>query len=333
MPKISIVVPVYNAEEYLIDCLQSLSNQSMEDIEILAIDDGSTDSSLEILHQYQKREPRLQVFSQTNQGVSAARNFGIQQSTGDYITFVDSDDWIEKEMYQQMMSFGDSEVIMCDFILENKRSQELITADIRSGYYQKNEIIKELYPTLLVKEDLGRLPIVSACICLFKRELLQTKRVYFEVGLKYAEDYLFMATVMLQTKSYYYLKGFHYYHYRQYELSRSKKYQSEWWKYLLVLHIKLKELVFESPDFDFSRQLKLQLLHSVMFLSNSICKDENTNISQKVKLLDQLFNHPSLKTAFHQLDFSQQPLGLKIVFYFVKYKMSLVFLLYKKVFN
>lgn len=333
MPKISIVVPVYNAEEYLIDCLQSLSNQSMEDIEILAIDDGSTDSSLEILRQYQKREPRLQVFSQTNQGVSAARNFGIQQSKGDYITFVDSDDWIEKEMYQQMLSFEDAEVIMCDFILENKSSQELITADIRNGYYQKNEIVKELYPTLLATEDLGRLPIVSACICLFKRELLQTERVYFDVGLKYAEDYLFMATVMLKTKSFYYLKGLHYYHYRQYELSRSKKYQSEWWKYLLNLHTKLKELVFQNPDYDFKRQLQLQMLHSVLFLSNAICKDGNTSNYQKIKLLDQLFIHPSLKSNFQQFDFHQQPLGLKIVFYLVKYRQSLGFFLYKKVFN
>ena len=95
MPKISIIIPVYNAENYLEECLLSISQQTFGDFEILAINDGSTDLSLEILKKYQEKEPRLKVFSQVNKGVSAARNRGIEEASGEYITFLDSDDYLE----------------------------------------------------------------------------------------------------------------------------------------------------------------------------------------------------------------------------------------------
>jgi glycosyltransferase involved in cell wall biosynthesis len=93
MPKISIIIPVYNAENYLEECLLSISQQTFGDFEILAINDGSTDRSLEILKKYQAKEPRLQVISQENKGVSAARNLGLDNAKGEYIAFVDADDF------------------------------------------------------------------------------------------------------------------------------------------------------------------------------------------------------------------------------------------------
>ena len=95
MTKISIIVPVYNVEKYLKECLDSLINQTLEDIEIICINDGSTDNSLAILEEYQKKDSRIKVFSQRNQGVSAARNLGIEKATGEYLTFLDSDDRLE----------------------------------------------------------------------------------------------------------------------------------------------------------------------------------------------------------------------------------------------
>ena len=95
MTKISIIVPVYNVEKYLKECLDSLINQTLEDIEIICINDGSTDNSLAILEEYQKKDSRIKVFSQKNQGVSAARNLGIEKATGEYLTFLDSDDRLE----------------------------------------------------------------------------------------------------------------------------------------------------------------------------------------------------------------------------------------------
>jgi len=95
MTKVSIIVPVYNAENYLANCLQSIINQSYKNIEIILINDGSSDNSLEICEGFKKDDNRIKLFSIENSGVSTARNIGIEQATGDYITFADSDDWIE----------------------------------------------------------------------------------------------------------------------------------------------------------------------------------------------------------------------------------------------
>lgn len=88
LPKISIIIPVYNAENYLEECLLTISQQTFGDFEILAINDGSTDLSLEILKKHQEKEPRLKVFSQVNKGVSAARNLGLDNAKGEYIALV-----------------------------------------------------------------------------------------------------------------------------------------------------------------------------------------------------------------------------------------------------
>ena len=92
--KISIIIPVYNSKKYLRKCLTSLKKQSYKNLEIILINDGSTDNSLDICNQYKKIDKRFKVYTKKNGGTSSARNYGIKKSTGDYITFVDNDDFI-----------------------------------------------------------------------------------------------------------------------------------------------------------------------------------------------------------------------------------------------
>lgn len=333
--KISVIVPVYNVEEFLEQCLESIVSQTYTDLEIILVNDGSTDQSAKICDDFAKRDTRVKVIHQINGGVSSARNTGIKAATGDYITFVDSDDWLEKEMYQKMMYAvkiqNGSEVIMCDFINEKYNCQEKITANIRDGFYVKQDIVKELYPTLLVTEDLGRLPIVSACICIFKKELFLNNKIAFDVDLRYVEDYLFMATIMLYTNSFYYLKDYYGYHYRQYEISRSKKYQPKWWDNFLLLNDKLSLLLSQDENYDFSRQIKLQLIHSALFVSSAIFHSNNLKTKEKLILLKKLFNDSVLRSSFSNLDFKNKPLGLQIMLHIVKSRQVLGYWIFKRI--
>lgn len=102
MCKISIIVPVYNTEKYLEKCLNSLISQTLEDIEILCINDGSTDNSIKILEQYANRDSRIKIINKKNAGVSAARNTGISQAKGEYLGFVDSDDYVDLNFYEKL---------------------------------------------------------------------------------------------------------------------------------------------------------------------------------------------------------------------------------------
>ena len=97
VPKVSIIVPVYNMEKYLDKCIDSITNQTLKEIEIICVNDGSKDGSLDILKEHQKNDPRIKIIDKKNAGVSAARNDGITVATGEYIEFVDSDDYIDKE--------------------------------------------------------------------------------------------------------------------------------------------------------------------------------------------------------------------------------------------
>ena len=101
--KISIIIPVYNSAKYLRKCLNSIINQTFDNIEIICINDGSTDNSLSIINEYAKIDSRIKVYTIENKGVSAARNYGILVATGEYIGFVDSDDYIDLNYYEEMM--------------------------------------------------------------------------------------------------------------------------------------------------------------------------------------------------------------------------------------
>lgn len=102
MPKVSIIVPVYNVEKYLRKCIDSLINQTLKDIEIICINDGSTDKSLEILKEYKNRDSRIILLNQENSGQSVARNRGIEIAKGEYLGFVDPDDWIDLDYYEKL---------------------------------------------------------------------------------------------------------------------------------------------------------------------------------------------------------------------------------------
>lgn len=334
--KISVIVPVYNVEQYLEQCLDSIVNQTYLELEIILVNDGSTDQSAKICRRFASQDHRIKIINQINGGVSSARNSGIREATGDYISFVDSDDWLGNETYKKMIEVAKNNqnigVIMCDFVNVKNNVSEKISANIRRGFYNKMDIVKEVYPTLLVTEDLGRLPIVSACTCLFKKELLVHNEIKFDVSLRYAEDYLFMADVMVHANSFYYLKGLFLYNYRQYEFSRSKKYQSEWWDNFLYLNKKLNDLLFDNKDYDFSRQIKLQLIHSVLFLCSAILQNDKISTKEKLIFLRKLFNSQILKSTFSNLDFNKQSFGLKIVLYLLKYKMVKSYWVYTNVF-
>ena len=117
MIKLSVIVPVYNAENELKKSIESILSQTEKNIEIILVDDGSSDNSLYICKEFEKKDRRIKVIHQENAGVSVARNTGIEVATGEYIGFVDSDDWIELNMYERLLSEAQrsgADVVMCD---------------------------------------------------------------------------------------------------------------------------------------------------------------------------------------------------------------------------
>lgn len=157
MKKISIIVPVYNTEKYLEKCLESLVNQTLENIEIIVINDGSTDNSPNIIEKYEKLYPeKIKAFTKPNGGISSTRNFGLSKSSGEYIGFIDSDDYIEHNMYEELYKKaieGDFDVTICNttLVYENEVETNTLKMYIDDDIINKEKIKESMnyfYPVL-----------------------------------------------------------------------------------------------------------------------------------------------------------------------------------------
>lgn len=182
MPKVSIIVPVYNVEDYIEKCINSLLDQTLDDIEIIIVNDGSTDRSKEKIIPYlDTYSNKIKYLEKQNGGLSSARNFGIPSATGEYIAFLDSDDYVEKEMYETMYKKAieeQSDMVECDFIWEypNKRK-----VDIGKIYHGKKEMIITAR--------------VVAWNKLIRREIIEKTDARFPEGLRYEDVEFFYKIV------------------------------------------------------------------------------------------------------------------------------------------
>ncbi len=174
MPKVSVIVPVYNVEKYLERCLNSLVNQTLDDIEIIIVNDGTKDNSEKIIKEFLDKYPQKIIYlKKENGGLSDARNYGIPYAKGEYIAFLDSDDYIEKEMYKEMYELAkkeNSDMVECDFIWEYP---DKIKEDIGQVYNGKKEMLEKVR--------------VVAWNKLIKRSILEKTKIQFPKGLRYED--------------------------------------------------------------------------------------------------------------------------------------------------
>lgn len=150
--KFSVIVTVYNLEAYLEECLDSIISQSYENLEIICIDDGSTDNSPAILDRYENLDQRIRVIHRKNAGLVNARKQGVHEADGDYIVFVDGDDWIEPEMYETFASEiqkNQSEIVIEGVIRDNIDKKFRVYNYVPAGCYDKEDMERNIYPLML----------------------------------------------------------------------------------------------------------------------------------------------------------------------------------------
>ena len=138
---ISIIIPIYNSDKYLLECLNSVINQSFLDFEVLCVNDGSTDRSKDICEQYVRKDKRFRLYNQENAGVSVARNLGIEQAQGEYLCFLDSDDVIAKDFLRNLFDrMQGCDASVCDY---SNDLRKLGKKEKHVLVYEKNDLIRE----------------------------------------------------------------------------------------------------------------------------------------------------------------------------------------------
>lgn len=216
MRRVSIIIPVYNAEKYLEKCIQSACSQTYSELEIICVDDGSSDLSAKILDDCKSKDSRIKVIRQSNHGESAARNRGLGAATGDYIGFMDCDDWIEPEMYENLVREIEGEgadIAISGWYSEEEGKSTLIKNEkkVDGKVFSGEKLLRYLY-----ERDSYR-SFAYMWDKLYKREILTDGDgcpILFDEGLRLGGDVLFLGRVALNVrKAVYTDKAF--YHYRQ----------------------------------------------------------------------------------------------------------------------
>lgn len=222
MDKVSIIIPVYNTpKKYLEGCIKSVTRQTYKEIEIVIIDDGSKDEVANLLDKYAKEYQNIKVIHKVNEGVSTARNIGIKNSTGNWVVFVDSDDYVENNAIEKMINNSEN----ADIVISRT---QMTTQDKASGYDEKIRINKsnkiELIKGLLSTKDSKFFFVDGLWSKMYSSKLLKNMDIMFKADLPFGEDFIFNMSAYLSAKNIMYIPDVLYHWVRENEESVTRKY-------------------------------------------------------------------------------------------------------------
>jgi len=322
---VSIIVPVYNAEKYLNKCLDSIVNQTYSNLEIILINDGSTDNSLSICNDYTNKDGRIIVIDKHNTGAADSRNEGLKKATGKYIMFVDSDDFIDLNIIEKKLTMlvgFDDTIAMCKmgvcFSLDHIQKQEenLLKTTYGNNAIKNSIIYRYFYPTSKNEKLAG-----SACRMLIPRKIITDNNIKFK-NLRFREDAIFCIELLLKTNNVLVLdEALYFYHLNQRSVSRDIRVEhlTEFVNYLICLNDTLL-----LGNFDQKKQKNILNSQKQMVINIFFRTIFNANLKyhQKIKLL----NHYLSKDIFanYKSIEARGTKGEKQLFYLVKTKMYFI---------
>ena len=283
-PKVSVIVPVYNMEKYLPECLESIAAQTLQEIQVLLIDDGSADNSAKICLDFINKHPNFEYYYKENGGTASARNVGIAHAEGEYIGFVDSDDWIEPDMFEVMYRAGkeaDADIVYC------KMAGLADYADIPAGVYREEPIRDGIFPVILphvVPSGTFRTMDWGNCSRLFRRSMVQDNQIHMYEKSRRCEDFAFSVECTLHAGSYVVVEAGELYHYRPNENSKSRSYTKNMWQSIRSLMTYMRDMTGAYTEYDFTNAMQVCIFYfCTSVLRNEMRQPGNTMRIQKMR--------------------------------------------------
>ena len=327
-PRVSVIIPVYNVETFINRCVDSVLSQTLSDIEIILVDDGSPDDSPAICDEYALQDTRVKVIHKQNGGLASARNAGMREAAGEYIFFVDSDDWIDEEALEELTGIADTNHVdfvrfrpmyagwpdhedgdLCDFGTEDM---------LHEGEYKKCSIIRDIYPCLIATKQLTLGPIVAAWRSLYRRDFIEENQLFFDDTVRYSEDTLFSAKVVCAASSFYYLDGPRYYHYFFNRDSITRSFRTDRWDSCKELVRCFERDFSDCPDYDFTDQLVLKKVFCVLNALNE--RHAIKNRSEREEYCKMICHDPTTVAAFAKIKLVDVSFKLKTYLWLIKLK-------------
>ncbi|SFL16149.1 Glycosyltransferase involved in cell wall bisynthesis [Paenibacillus sp. 1_12] len=334
-PKVSIVVPIFNIENYLRRCLDSLLMQTLKDIEIIAVNDGSTDGSGAILAEYASKDARLVVIDKQNGGVSAARNDGILASRGDYIGFVDPDDWIDLDMYTSLYETAVQEkadIVMCSYLREFGTHSKLKEYQLPEKVCFRNEDVQTMVMRRIVgplNEEIANPEMLDAWGTvwskLYRSDLIKDNQIQFIdlsiIGTN--EDSLFNIHAVYYAHSFVFLNKPYYHYWRVNGTSLTSGYNPDLQNKFLKLYEQIETFLQEKKlDSDFFTALNNRICLNALGLGlNTISLNNKASIWQKMSKLRFILNDKRIKDSFQHLEMKHFSTIWRVFFFSAKFRL------------
>lgn len=335
--KVTVIIPIYNVELYIEKCLKSILNQTYKNLEILIVNDGTEDKSMDIVEKYQN-DRRIKIIEQRNMGLSAARNIGLKYATGEYIMFVDSDDWLDLDCIEKCVNMLEKtkvDVVLFPRINEYKNLSIKRNIFCSQQLFENKEkvreiilrrlfgLLKEELKTPLKLEDLN-----SAWGKLYKREKI--KNEFIDTKIIGSEDGIFNIEVFLNINKAIYIDNI-YYHYRKDNItSLTQIYNEEKYKKFKNMYsIMEKYIEQENLDEDYREALlNRKVLNLFSFILN--IHFSKLDLAEKIKEINKLLNDAKKDLLFYKFNFKYLDMKWYIFYKLCQYKCSyiLLFLMY-----
>ena len=314
-PVVSVIVPVYNAEDYICKCIESILDSTLKEIELILINDGSEDKSSFIIDEYAKKDSRVIVIHQENMGPAGTRNKGILLAKGEYIGFVDSDDTIDKNMFYELYcaaSIDRVQVSMCGYdeinIKENTKSSVLATLD-NHKVYDKSDIEKNIITTFTKEKNNGFFCMWNK---LYLREWIIDSGIRLDEKRLHGEDWLFNINVFLNIDSFIYVDKSLYNYFHINNDSLTSKYIEDKFDLFLDGRKKILELIpYELIDIDnFNRNFIMEFSVYIMETFKNVKES-----SKQKELVYRVINNKEVFKASKEV--RMLPLHFKIPTFFI----------------
>lgn len=268
-PLISVIVPVYNTEQYLHQCVDSILAQSYSNLEVILVDDGSTDFSGKICDEYQRRDGRVRVIHKTNGGNTSARKAGLEIAGGEYVAFVDSDDWIEEGMYEQLLLLAQkyhTDIVESGYYLDYGNISVEKKSSLPAGLYEQGQNYRSLIDNLIQIDGMGWRSVASYLWNkLLRRTMIEDILKNEKDSLQYAEDAICTWRMVLRSARIYVARDT-YYHYRMRVDSITHKRDDRYFSKINEFYLEAKCILVEHPEYQqaLMSQLGVQMAQMVV---------------------------------------------------------------------
>lgn len=301
-PLISIIVPVYNKEAYLRECVDSILAQTYRRIEVILVDDESTDTSGKICDEYGQAQERVLVIHQKNGGPTAACVAGMEAASGGYYMFVDSDDYLEPETLAQMadrLADVPGEIVCCDHVVEKQKGKEQVRNGVEPGIYEGDRL-RERIKAKLIGEEKKVIPL-SRCMKLCEKSLFEGNEIYYDYSLRFGDDTNLMYPAMLESSRVVIMKDAFYYHYRYVEGSLVHGYDEELFSGVERLMAVVKRTAEEKKAPDAATAVDREYCYMLLYVMKNELRGPGKDYRKRIQAI---FGKEKIKTMLQNTPIS-----------------------------